>query len=103
MTRSVVMSKQGYLVRTPPMSRPGRRGGGGRKDGMRGPIADLEGSLRPDWWKTLFSATYLKTDGDVVESAAVTAHEVEAFVQALRPDPGDRILDLCCGQARHLL
>jgi D-alanine-D-alanine ligase len=76
------------------MNRPRRR---------CGPIADLESSLRPDWWKTIFSATYLKTDGDVVESAAVTSGEVDAFIKALGLDPEDRILDLCCGQARHLL
>jgi D-alanine-D-alanine ligase len=68
-----------------------------------GPIADLEGNLRPDWWKTLFSATYLKTDGDVVESADVTSREVDVFVEALGLKPAHRILDLCCGQARHLL
>src|SRR5436853_6695351 len=97
MTRSVVMSNTGYLVRTSLMKRPGRLGGEGGKDRVRGPIADLESNLRADWWKTLFSATYLKTDGDVVESADITACEVDAFVKALALEPKDRILDLCCG------
>ena len=68
-----------------------------------GPISDLEGQLRPDWWKTLFSATYLKTDGDVVENGPLTSREVDVFVEALGLRPLARILDLCCGQGRHLL
>jgi D-alanine-D-alanine ligase len=81
------------------MKRPARRVG--RTAG--GPIANLEEELRPDWWKTLFSATYLKTDADIVESADLTSGEVDAFVNAAALEPRDRMLDLCCGQARHLL
>src|SRR5262245_6319858 len=85
------------------MKRPAR---GGRNEGGRvtgGAVTGLERHLRPDWWKTLFSAVYLKTDGDVVESAAVTSREVDVFVEALGLETDARILDLCCGQARHLL
>src|SRR5687768_5657323 len=96
------MGRESYFVRTTAMKRPASRGGDrGREES--GPIDDLEAHLRPDWWKTLFSATYLKTDGDVVESLAVTSREVDVFVEALGLKPGDAILDLCCGQARHLL
>lgn len=41
-----------------------------------GPLSSLEEYVRPDWWRKAFNATYLKTDADVV--------------------------DLCCGQGRHL-
>jgi D-alanine-D-alanine ligase len=85
------------------MKRAARRVGGPGKPGTTGPVGDLEDHLRPDWWKTLFSATYLRTDGDVVESAAITSREVEVFVEVLGLDPMDRVLDLCCGQARHLI
>lgn len=81
------------------MGRPGLRGVASRS----GPIEDLERHLRSDWWRTLFNATYLKTDGDVVESAVVTHGEIDAFLAAMRLEPKHRILDLCCGQARHLL
>ena len=33
-----------------------------------GPISDLERHLPPEWWRSLFNALYLKTDGDVTET-----------------------------------
>lgn len=68
-----------------------------------GPVTDLERHLPADWWRTLFNALYLKTDGDVVENDENTAAEVDALLEktGLRPDA--RILDLCCGQGRHVL
>jgi D-alanine-D-alanine ligase len=68
-----------------------------------GPVADLERHLPADWWRTLFNALYLKTDGDVVENDENTAAEVDALVQRSGLDPDSRILDLCCGQGRHVL
>ena len=68
-----------------------------------GPIADLESHLPPEWWRHLFDEIYLKTDGDVVENAAATAAEVDQMLAVTGAGPGDRILDLCCGQGRHAL
>ena len=68
-----------------------------------GPVPDLERHLPSDWWRTLFNSLYLKTDGDVVESDDNTRREVDLVVQAGLLDPNDRILDLCCGQGRHVL
>ncbi len=68
-----------------------------------GPVSDLERHLPADWWRTLFNSVYLKTDGDVVENEAATVHEVDTIVRATGMEPGDRILDLCCGQGRHSL
>jgi D-alanine-D-alanine ligase len=68
-----------------------------------GPIENLESRLRPDWWRTIFTATYLKTDGDVVENPETTSREVDLFISALGLKPSDRVLDLCCGHGRHLL
>jgi D-alanine-D-alanine ligase len=85
------------------MKQRGRRAGDPARSADHGPVDDLEGHLRPDWWRTLFSATYLKTDGDVVESAALTKREVDVMVAALGLDQDQRVLDLCCGQARHLI
>ena len=31
-----------------------------------GPVADLEAHLPAEWWRKLFNALYVKTDGDVV-------------------------------------
>ncbi len=68
-----------------------------------GPVADLERHLPRDWWKTLFNAVYLKTDGDVVENAQITRDEVDAVVRLAGLEKGDHVLDLCCGQGRHVL
>ena len=68
-----------------------------------GPISDLERHLPSDWWRSLFSSLYLKTDGDVVENDLNTAREVDLLIQASGIDPASRILDLCCGQGRHCL
>jgi D-alanine-D-alanine ligase len=68
-----------------------------------GPVADLERHLPAEWWRTLFNALYLKTDGDVVENSANTSNDVDAVVAAAELEHTDRILDLCCGQGRHVL
>lgn len=66
-----------------------------------GPIADLEEYVKKDWWKNIFNAYYLKTDGDVVEDELITYHEINVFSDFLQLKPEDHILDLCCGQGRH--
>ncbi len=76
-------------------SDPGRR--------TLGPVADLERHLPAEWWRTLFNALYLKTDGDVVENSANTSNDVDAVVTSAALEHTDRILDLCCGQGRHVL
>ena len=68
-----------------------------------GPVSDLERHLPNDWWRTLFNAVYLKTDGDVVENDANTRGDVERVVAAVGLEYDDKILDLCCGQGRHSL
>jgi D-alanine-D-alanine ligase len=68
-----------------------------------GPVPDLERHLPSDWWRTLFNAAYLKTDGDVVENPDNTQREVDLVIRAAALDRNDRILDLCCGQGRHSL
>jgi len=68
-----------------------------------GPVEDLESYVRADWWRHLFNAHYLRTDGDVVEDAALTDDELDHVMATLDPAPEDEILDLCCGQGRHSL
>ncbi len=68
-----------------------------------GPVSDLERHLPSDWWRTLFNALYLKTDGDVVENEKNTRADVDLLIRAAALEPNDRILDLCCGQGRHCL
>ncbi len=68
-----------------------------------GPVADLERHLPAEWWRTLFNALYLKTDGDVYENPTNTAAEVDDVIESARLSVEDRILDLCCGQGRHVL
>jgi D-alanine-D-alanine ligase len=76
-----------------------------REQGRRtlGPVTDLERHLPPEWWRTLFNALYLKTDGDVVDNEENTVAEVDALVSLARLEPDSRILDLCCGHGRHVL
>jgi D-alanine-D-alanine ligase len=68
-----------------------------------GPVSDLEAHLPAEWWRKLFNAYYVKTDGDVVENAENTRREVDFIVAAAAVQPHSQILDLCCGQGRHCL
>ncbi len=68
-----------------------------------GPVEDLESFVKADWWKHIFNANYLRTDNDVVGDDKVTAHEVDLFEGFLELPKDAFILDLCCGQGRHVL
>ena len=68
-----------------------------------GPVADLEAHLPEEWWRKLFNALYVKTDGDVVENTENTRREVDFIVTRRAIQPHSHILDLCCGQGRHCL
>jgi D-alanine-D-alanine ligase len=78
-----------------------QRGGQPPRRGHSAPCRTWNGIS--DWWRTLFNAAYLKTDGDVVENSDNTQREVDLVVRAAALEPNDRILDLCCGQGRHSL
>jgi D-alanine-D-alanine ligase len=79
----------------------GRRGRAARQS--FGPIADLESHLPAEWWREIFDSLYLKTDSDVVEDDRNTAHEIDQVMQATGMEPEHHVLDLCCGQGRHVL
>jgi len=66
-----------------------------------GPVSNLEEFVKEDWWKKIFNAYYLKTDGDVVEDQNITSFEVNFFSKVLGIRSDHYILDLCCGQGRH--
>ena len=68
-----------------------------------GPVPNLEEHVHPEWWRQIFNATYLKTDGDVVDDPQLTSKEVDMFCGILNMAPTDKILDLCCGQGRVAL
>ena len=68
-----------------------------------GPVENLESYLIPDWWKRIFNSMYLKTDGDVVEDSSITEKEVNLFTEILKPKNEAVILDLACGQGRHII
>ena len=68
-----------------------------------GPVADHEHHLPGEWWRELFDSLYLRTDGDVVENDINTIAEVNLLVQSTGIGPGNRLLDLCCGQGRHAI
>jgi len=65
-----------------------------------GPVPNLEEHVNPEWWRQIFNATYLKTDGDVVDDPQLTTKEVDVFCGILNMSPEDKVLDLCCGQGR---
>ena len=68
-----------------------------------GPVEDLESYVKADWWRDIFNANYLRTDGDVVEDPQITEAEIDAFLQMVEVREDTPILDLCCGQGRHVL
>jgi len=68
-----------------------------------GPVEDLESYVKADWWRLIFNANYLRTDGDVVEDAKITKDELDLFITALDLPKDAQVLDLCCGQGRHSL
>jgi len=68
-----------------------------------GPVEDLESYVKADWWRLIFNANYLRTDGDVVEDAKITKDELNLFITALDLPKNAHVLDLCCGQGRHSL
>ncbi|GAA5522754.1 methyltransferase domain-containing protein [Aliifodinibius salicampi] len=68
-----------------------------------GPVESLEQYLTSDWWKRIFNSMYLKTDADVVEDPRITEKEVTTFHEILNIEDGNTILDLACGQGRHLI
>ena len=68
-----------------------------------GPIENLESYVKADWWREIFNANYLRTDGDVVNDDNITRTEVGVFLDLLQIDQDAFILDLCCGQGRHVL
>jgi D-alanine-D-alanine ligase len=68
-----------------------------------GPVEDLESYVKADWWRDIFNANYLRTDGDVVEDPEITESEIDAFLQMMDVPLEAPILDLCCGQGRHVL
>src|SRR5262245_17611746 len=68
-----------------------------------GPLDELASHLPSDWWRFLFGALYLRTDGDVIENDRITAQEVDVLIAAAALSTGHRILDLCCGQGRHAI
>src|SRR5690606_37446716 len=69
----------------------------------QGPVDNLEHHLHPEWWKRIFNSMYLKTDADVVEDSGITERELKFFVQILGIREEDSLLDLACGQGRHLI
>jgi ubiquinone/menaquinone biosynthesis C-methylase UbiE len=80
-----------------------------------GRVHDPEAHVPKAWWKSVFGDNlYLQTDGDVVEDPAITLEEIRLLEshEAIRsifekvPTGGTertRVLDLCCGQGRHVL
>ena len=68
-----------------------------------GPVDNLESYVKADWWRHLFNANYLRTDGDVVEDTNITKKEVDIFLSAIDVTNESGILDLCCGHGRHAL
>ena len=52
-----------------------------------GPVADLEAHLPAEWWRKLFNALYVKTDGDVVENVENTRRDVDFIVAGAAVQP----------------
>ncbi len=57
----------------------------------------------PDWWKKIFDELYLITDAGSIGNSEVTKQEVDLVEDLIKPNPRDRILDLCGGHGRHTI
>jgi D-alanine-D-alanine ligase len=68
-----------------------------------GPVEDLENYVQSDWWNHIFNSLYLKTDSDVVDDNDITRKEIDMFSNIVDLKKEDDVLDLCCGQGRHVL
>ncbi|KAF9153668.1 hypothetical protein BG015_002926 [Linnemannia schmuckeri] len=82
-----------------------------------GRVKNPETMVSKTWWKTVFGdQLYLQTDGDVVEDPAITLEEVrllegitavrdilQASTTSSTSGRTIKVLDLCCGQGRHIL
>jgi D-alanine-D-alanine ligase len=66
-----------------------------------GPVESLESYVRAEWWREIFNANYIRTDGDVVDDSKITSKETDSFISLTDLSKDDIILDLCCGQGRH--
>jgi D-alanine-D-alanine ligase len=55
------------------------------------------------WWETIFNKVYLKTDARSINDEKKTLKEIEMIRQAVDPQEGQAILDLCGGQGRHAI
>ena len=64
-----------------------------------GPVADLEAHLPEEWWRKLFNALYVKTDGDVVENRENTRREVD-FIVSRPPRSSRTATSSICAAAR---
>jgi SAM-dependent methyltransferase len=54
------------------------------------------------WWDVYFDELYLRLF-DIILTPDRTTEEVAGVMSMLELRPGDRILDLCCGQGRHAI
>jgi ubiquinone/menaquinone biosynthesis C-methylase UbiE len=54
------------------------------------------------WYENFFDEWYLKYWVQPI-TAERTEREVDAIIRYLQLEPGDKVLDLCCGQGRHSL
>lgn len=95
-------------VTTVPIKNPLNKNGSQKKNKPSpqrtlGPVSDLERHLPNEWWKEIFNALYLKTDGDVVENDLNTARDVDMILKTTGIEKTSAILDLCCGQGRHTI
>ncbi|HRX55092.1 MAG TPA: methyltransferase domain-containing protein [Verrucomicrobiales bacterium] len=100
---SLEISRNQEKVRSRRAAKPGKGTGRSRLTDILGPVEDLESYVKADWWRHLFNANYLRTDGDVVEDTVITRSEVDLFSRLMHLETDTPVLDVCCGQGRHCL
>ena len=54
----------------------------------------------PEWYRSFFGQDYLDVYGHLLTEENSQA-EADFVIRALDLEPGDRVLDLCCGTGRH--
>ena len=74
-----------------------------KTDPVIGKVLDIGKYVKNDWWRRAFDDVYLTTDGDVVDNDANTKFDIDSILKSISINPNQPIIDIGCGQGRHLL
>lgn len=72
------------------------------KNTTLGQVKSLKDYIPTDWWKNYFDHSYLVTTSQRVNEAH-TINDVNFLIDMLHITPDMKVIDICCGQGRHII